>query len=104
MNSEKTTDKVIYPGSGEAPLLLPRSELNHQRSLRDFVEATVNNYFHHLDGQKPSEVYDMVLNEVEAPLLAVVMKYTNQNQTKASSILGLNRGTLRKKLKKYGLA
>ena len=72
--------------------------------MRDFVEATVDNYFHHLDGQKPSEVYDMVLNEVEAPLLAVVMKYTNQNQTKASSILGLNRGTLRKKLKKYGLA
>ena len=104
MNSEKKMDKAIDPGSEENPSLLSQSNLSRQQSLRDFVETTINNYFHNLDGQEPSEVYDMVLNEVEAPLLAVVMKYTNQNQTKASSILGLNRGTLRKKLKKYGLA
>ncbi len=45
----------------------------------------------------------MVLSEVEAPLLEVVMDYANHNQTKASQLLGLNRGTLRKKLKQYGL-
>ena len=46
---------------------------------------------------------DMVLAEVEAPLLETVMRYTRDNQTKASIVLGLNRGTLRKKLKQYGM-
>ena len=72
-------------------------------SLRDSVEKAVSNYFKHLDGQDVSNVYEMVLAEVEAPLLEVVMKYTRHNQTRAANILGLNRGTLRKKLKQYGL-
>ena len=63
----------------------------------------MDNYFKHLDGQPVTEVYDMVLAEVEAPMLEIVMKYTRHNQTKAAQVLGLNRGTLRKKLKQYGL-
>jgi Fis family transcriptional regulator len=73
------------------------------QSLRDYVEQAVNNYFQHLEGQDVTDVYDMVLSEVETPLLEVVMKYTRHNQTKAAQVLGLNRGTLRKKLKQYGL-
>lgn len=73
------------------------------QSLRDCVEKAVSNYFQHLDGQDVSDVYEMVLAEVEAPMLEVVMKYTRHNQTKAANVLGLNRGTLRKKLKQYGL-
>lgn len=73
------------------------------KALRDHVDEAVNNYFNSLDGQQVSEVYDMVLAEVEAPLLEVVMKHTRHNQTKASEVLGLNRGTLRKKLKQYGM-
>ncbi len=73
------------------------------QSLRDCVEKAVNNYFQHLDGQDVSDVYEMVLAEVEAPMLEVVMKYTRHNQTRAANVLGLNRGTLRKKLKQYGL-
>ena len=73
------------------------------RSLRQHVEAAVNNYFLQLDGQMVTDVYDMVLQEVEAPLLEAVLRYTRNNQTQASSVLGLNRGTLRKKLKRYGL-
>lgn len=72
-------------------------------SLRDCVEKAVTNYFQHLDGQDVSDVYDMVLAEVEAPMLEVVMKFTRHNQTRAANVLGLNRGTLRKKLKQYGL-
>lgn len=75
----------------------------HAQSLRDYVEQAVTNYFKSLEGQDVTEVYDMVLSEVEAPLLEVVMKYCRHNQTKAAIILGLNRGTLRKKLKQYGL-
>jgi Fis family transcriptional regulator len=73
------------------------------QSLRTCVETTMENYFRNLDGQAVSDIYNMVLAEIEAPLLEVVMKNTRQNQTKASEILGLNRGTLRKKLKQYGL-
>lgn len=73
------------------------------QSLRNCVEKAVNNYFQHLDGQDVTDVYEMVLAEVEAPMLEVVMKYTRHNQTKAANVLGLNRGTLRKKLKQYGL-
>lgn len=74
-----------------------------QQTLRDNVERALRNYFAHLDGQEVTDVYQMVLSEVEAPLLETVMEYTRGNQTKASVLLGLNRGTLRKKLKQYGL-
>ena len=72
-------------------------------SLRENVELAMANYFKHLDGQPVSDVYNMVLSEVEAPMLEQVMKYVRNNQTKAAHLLGLNRGTLRKKLKQYGL-
>lgn len=72
-------------------------------TLRDCVETTLSNYFEQLDGAPVTDVYQLVLSEVEAPLLEQVLKYTRNNQTKASTLLGLNRGTLRKKLKQYGL-
>ncbi len=71
--------------------------------LKHSVERAMDNYFTNLDGQEVTNVYQMVLNEVESPLLKSVMHYTRNNQTKASEVLGLNRGTLRKKLKQYGL-
>ena len=73
------------------------------QTLRDSVEKSMNNYFAHLDGQDVTDVYQMVLSEVEAPLLETVMIYVKGNQTRAAKLLGLNRGTLRKKLKQYGL-
>ncbi|EKE77028.1 DNA-binding transcriptional regulator Fis [Gallaecimonas xiamenensis] len=71
--------------------------------LRDSVRQALQNYFSQLDGEEVTELYEMVLSEVEAPLLDVVMTYTRGNQTKAANMLGINRGTLRKKLKKYGM-
>ncbi len=79
------------------------STLGSAQTLRDSVAIAMENYFAHLDGQDAADVYEMVLSEVEAPLLEAVMKYTKENQTRASQLLGLNRGTLRKKLKQYGL-
>ncbi len=72
-------------------------------TLRDCVEKTLREYLSQLDGAPMTDVYQLVLSEVEAPLMEEVMKYTRDNQTKASTLLGLNRGTLRKKLKQYGL-
>ncbi len=79
------------------------ASLNESKTLRESVAQAMANYFHHLDGQEAVDVYQMVMNEVEAPLLEAVMRYTRNNQTKASQMLGLNRGTLRKKLKQYDL-
>lgn len=73
------------------------------RTLRHSVEQALRNYFAHLEGADVTGVYDMVLSEVEAPLLETVMEYVKGNQTRASELLGLNRGTLRKKLKQYDL-
>ena len=73
------------------------------RPLRESVLRALNNYFAQLDGQPVNNLYELVLTEVEAPLLEAVMRYTENNQTQASSLLGLNRGTLRKKLKQYDL-
>tara|TARA_Y100001001_G_scaffold37316_1_gene31179 strand:- start:6625 stop:6801 length:177 start_codon:yes stop_codon:yes gene_type:complete len=56
-----------------------------------------------LNGAQPAPVYDMVLREVERPLLEVVMQQTNGNQSRAAEVLGINRNTLRKKLKFYQL-
>ncbi|WP_323148327.1 DNA-binding transcriptional regulator Fis [Pseudomonas oryzihabitans] len=77
--------------------------LQEGQTLRDSVEKSLRSYFAHLDGQPVTDVYNMVLCEVEAPLLESVMNYVKGNQTKASEMLGLNRGTLRKKLKQYDL-
>lgn len=82
--------------------ITPGDDANTQ-TLRDSVELAMNNYFDNLDGQEVNDVYQMVMSEVEAPMLEVIMRHTRDNQTRASQILGLNRGTLRKKLKQYGL-
>ena len=74
-----------------------------QHTLRECVEIAMTNYFNQLDGQEVVDLYDLVISEVEAPLLEAVMSYTRNNQTKASIAMGLNRGTLRKKLKKYDM-
>jgi Fis family transcriptional regulator len=71
--------------------------------LRSVTEEAINNYFSNLNGHKPAELYDLVLSEVEEPLFKAVMSYTGGNQSRAAEILGINRGTLRKKLRIYGL-
>ncbi len=72
-------------------------------SLRTEVEKALNRYFQHLEDAPVTDLYQMVMSEVEAPLMEAVMRHTGDNQSKASIMLGLNRGTLRSKLKQYGL-
>lgn len=94
-NLTVTTDPDLTVNTADA--------LTGPQTLRDSVELALRNYFEHLDGQDVTDVYNMVLAEIEAPLLESVMDYVGGNQTRASEVLGLNRGTLRKKLKQYGL-
>jgi Fis family transcriptional regulator len=67
------------------------------------TEEALHRYFKDLNGQKPGDLYDLVLSEVEAPLFKSVMDYASGNQTQAAQVLGINRATLRKKLKHYYL-
>ena len=68
------------------------------------VKLSLDRYFNDLNGEKTSGVYDMVIAEVEKPLLEIVMRHVKSNQCKAAEILGINRNTLRKKLKTYKLS
>lgn len=72
-------------------------------TLRSSAIQTLQQYFANLKGEEPRNVYDFFLDEIEEPLLLAVMKHTNNNQSEAARILGLSRGTLRTKLKKFGL-
>jgi Fis family transcriptional regulator len=71
--------------------------------LRTMTAEALDSYFSTLNGHKPGQLYDLVLREVEEPLFKAVLDYAAGNQSRAAEILGINRGTLRKKLKTYGL-
>ena len=86
-----------------SPSMTTHELLDQQRPLREAVDTAMRRYFTHLDGSTTTDLYAMVMAEVEAPLLAAVMEHTQGNQTRAAEMLGLNRGTLRKKLKYYEL-
>jgi len=71
--------------------------------LRNHAERALSDYFTSLNGHRPAHLYDLVLREVEEPLFRVVLDYAEGNQSRAAGILGINRGTLRKKLRQFGL-
>ncbi len=73
------------------------------RPLGQCVEQALAQYFALLDGQPPAGLYELVMGEVEAPLLRTVLAYAGDNQCRAAELLGINRGTLRKKMKRHGL-
>ena len=74
-----------------------------ENELSSTVRKVMKQYFKDLDGEKCSGIYEMVVAAVEKPMLEVVMFQAQGNQTRAAQLLGVNRNTLRKKLKKHGL-
>jgi Fis family transcriptional regulator len=75
-----------------------------QPALRECVARAVRRYLTDLDSQMPDGLYDLVLREVETPLLREVLHWSGGNQSKAAIALGINRATLRKKLTACGLS
>lgn len=73
------------------------------KPLHQHTEDALKQYFRNLNGDRPGDLYDLVIGEVERPLFKAVMDYTDGNQSQAAGILGINRGTLRKKLRSYSL-
>lgn len=71
--------------------------------LATCVKTALERYFRQLDGEKATDLYDMVLEQVEKPLLEIVMNHAQSNQCKAAEMLGINRNTLRKKLRLHRL-
>ena len=71
--------------------------------LGQAVEIAVREFMETLDGEDTTDFYNLVLSEVEEPLLRVVLEYCGGNQSRTSELLGLNRGTLRKKLRQHNL-
>ena len=84
--------------ASKAPLTSLRN-----RPLRDFTEEALGHYFRTLNGHKAGDLYGLVMSEVELPLFRTVLQHTDGNQSQAAEILGINRATLRKKLKHYQL-
>ena len=93
---------VIQESGAGGAAQLPTRERRKQ-PLRACVQSALEIYFQDLDGHDAGDVYDMVLGQVEQAMLESVMHHTRSNQTRAAEVLGINRSTLRKKLKLYGL-
>ena len=68
------------------------------------MRRSLNRYFKDLDGETPSEIYNMVVSAVEKPLLVYILDRAEGNQTRAADMLGINRNTLRKKMREHGLS
>jgi len=73
------------------------SQLSHA------VKHSIRRYLFELEGTQPNDLYDLVLRQIEQPLFEAILEHTKGNQSRAAEMLGLNRGTLRKKLRSYNL-
>ena len=78
--------------------------MSRSNEIADAVVRTLDQYFRDLDGERPAAIHDMVIRNVERPMLEFVLQRANGNQTVAADMLGINRNTLRKKLVEHNLA
>ncbi|MCC5874040.1 MAG: DNA-binding transcriptional regulator Fis [Gammaproteobacteria bacterium] len=101
MNDSRHSSSAHKVSATVTPLARPQETADEP--LRLCVERALEAYFARLDGETAKDLYGMVLAEMEAPLLETVMRHADGNQCQAAAMLGINRGTLRKKLKQYDL-
>lgn len=78
-------------------------ETTTKNTLKQAVKDTLSNYFTNIGTEQPVDFYFILLEEIERPVLEVLINHTHYNQVRMAQILGISRGTLRKKLKQYGL-
>ena len=75
--------------------------MSRSNELSDAVKRSLERYFKDMDGERPTAIYDMVLKNVEKPMLETVLVKSGGNQTIAAAMLGINRNTLRKKISQH---
>ena len=96
--SESTLNALVALRAESAP-----ADTSSQPALRECVARAVRRYLSDLDDHEVNDLYDLVLREVEGPLFTEVLRHCAGNQTRAAATLGINRATLRKKLRLYKL-
>jgi Fis family transcriptional regulator len=82
---------------------VPVKRERRKQPIRRSVQSALELYLGDMNGHEVNDIYHVVMSEVEPAILDVVMNHVQGNQTHAAEMLGINRGTLRKKLKQYGL-
>ncbi|AEO08744.1 factor-for-inversion stimulation protein [Buchnera aphidicola str. Ak (Acyrthosiphon kondoi)] len=90
------TEFLVFPDTHN-------KDKNIKKPLRELVKKSLKDYLLNLNGKYINNLYELALAELEEPLLDMVMQYTRGNQTRAALMMGINRSTLRKKLKKYNM-
>lgn len=94
MNKPSSTNQVTNQSANQ-------NGFGNTASLSEHVTLMLDNYFATLEEEQASDLYQIVLQQVEKPLIEFVLQKTDANQTHAANILGLNRNTLKKKMQKY---
>lgn len=100
---DHTTQAPQQQARSMSPLYRLRAEAFNE-SLPASVDACLRGYFKDLNGMSPANgMYDKVISQVERPLIEHVLRYVRCNQVRAASILGINRNTLRKKIRELNI-
>jgi len=102
MNAIITSTTLNTPVNAYKKEFKVRKE-NAELPLRDCVRQAVDAYFQNLNGHPSGGLYELLLSEVEKPLLEAVMQHTGSNQSRSAEVLGISRCTMRKKLKHYNI-
>ena len=103
MHRKRTGNKGSRGVTAAKPDKLRVTHQTSQNGLGISVRLALENYFTDLDGHDASNLYDLFIAQVEKPMFEVILQQSRGNMTRASQMLGLNRATLRSRLKKYGL-
>jgi Fis family transcriptional regulator len=72
--------------------------MSRGNELSDAVKRSLERYFKDMDGEQPTSIYEMVLKNIEKPMIETVLGHAKGNLTQAASMLGINRATLRTKM------
>ena len=72
-----------------------------ENEIASCIRKAIGGYLNDLDGEKPGNLYSMVIQSVEKPLIEIAIQHTKGNQTQAAGLLGINRNTLRQKMKQF---
>lgn len=96
------SDQNFQPATSDAE----QPDANQQQEISQLshaVKHSIRRYLFELEGTQPNNMYELVLRQIEQPLFEAILEHTKGNQSRAAELLGLNRGTLRKKLRSYNL-
>jgi len=98
---------TLSPGDKIFPDMLPPQLFKPGEgvslSFESFLEEKLADLVERMGGLEKGDIHDLVIQRVEKPLITLVLKKTEGNQVRAANLLGINRNTLRKKIKDLGI-